>query len=230
MTNTARLVRSILSVSIPAIITAIAFGQTALQRPTGKLASDAQSRQDAKGKVEMAKPEQGSRERQVSEQVTAPERTDPLRLVSSGPNGVVLELAADSFSTASTSDGLAVSAPGFDRLAEPGEPDLPSRVILIGLPQTGGVRLSVSTEGTETVNGAGQVGGRIREARDGRRESRVEKRAGTGGGDSEHRNDARCAGGAGQGQSGPVQSGHGDAPAASQGAGDVVVRPAGSTG
>jgi hypothetical protein len=154
MTNTARLVRSILSVSIPAIITAIAFGQTALQRPTGKLASDAQSRQDAKGKVEMAKPEQGSRERQVSEQVTAPERTDPLRLVSSGPNGVVLELAADSFSTASTSDGLAVSAPGFDRLAEPGEPDLPSRVILIGLPQTGGVRLSVSTEGTETVNGA----------------------------------------------------------------------------
>ncbi len=154
MTNTARLVRSIFSVSIPAIITAIAFSQTALSRPTGKSVSDVGNRQDAKGKVEMAKREQGPQDRQVAEQTKGPERTDPLRLVSSSPNGVVLDFAADSFSTAGTSEGLMVSAPGFDRLAEPGEPDLPSRVIFVGVPQTGGVRLSVSTEGTETMNGA----------------------------------------------------------------------------
>ena len=137
MINTARLVRSIFSVSIPAIITAVAFGQPALSRPTGKSVSDVGNRQD----------------RQVVEQTKGPERTDPLRLVSSSPNGVVLEFSADSLSTASTDAGLAISAPGFDRLAEQGEPDLPSRVVLIGVPQNGGVRLSVSTEGTETVNG-----------------------------------------------------------------------------
>jgi hypothetical protein len=95
-----------------------------------------------------------------------------MRILSSSPSGVVLDFVADSFNTSGTSEGLAVSALGFDRLAEPGEPDLPSRVIFVGVPQTGGVRLSVSTEGTETVNGA-----RVRPAVgfDGR-ESRVESR------------------------------------------------------
>jgi len=175
MINTARLVRSVFSVSIPAIITAIAFGQTALSRPTGKSVSDVGNRQDAKGKVEMAKREQEPQARQVAEQIKGPERTDPLRLVSSSPNGVVLDFAADSFSTVGTSEGLAVSAPGFDQLAEPGEPDLPSRVIFVGVPQTGGVRLSVSTEGTETMNGArvrAAVGFDERESRVGSRESR----------------------------------------------------------
>ncbi|MCX6841768.1 MAG: C25 family cysteine peptidase, partial [candidate division WOR-3 bacterium] len=154
MINTARLVRSVFSASIPAIITALAFGQTALSRPTGKSVSDVGNRQDAKGKVEMAKREQGPQARQAAEQAKGPETTDSLRLVSSSPNGVVLEFSTDSFSTAGTSEGLTVSAPGFDRLAEPGEPDLPSRVIFVGVPQTGGVKLSVSTEGTETMNGA----------------------------------------------------------------------------
>ncbi|MCX6841767.1 MAG: C25 family cysteine peptidase [candidate division WOR-3 bacterium] len=154
MINTARLVRSIFSVSIPAIITALAFGQTALQQPTGKSVSDVGNRQDAKGKVEMAKREQGPQAREAAEQAKSPETTDSLRLVSSSPNGVVLEFSTDSFSTAGTSEGLMVSATGFDRLAEPGEPDLPSRVVFVGVPQTGGVRLSVSTEGTETMNGA----------------------------------------------------------------------------
>ena len=141
MINTARLVRSIFYVSIPVIITAVAFGQTALSRPTGKSVADAGSRQ-------------GRQDRQVAEQSKGPERTDPLRLVSSSPNGVVLDFAVDSFSTLGTSEGQAVSAPGFYRLAEQGEPDLPSKVVLVGVPQTGDVRLSVSTEGTETVNGA----------------------------------------------------------------------------
>jgi hypothetical protein len=76
-----------------------------------------------------------------------------MRVVSSSSSGVVLELSADSFSTSSAAAGVSVSASGFERLAEPGEPDLPSRVIFIGVPQTGGVRLSVSTEGTETSAG-----------------------------------------------------------------------------
>jgi hypothetical protein len=72
---------------------------------------------------------------------------------------VVLELAADDFSTSSTVEGIAVSASGCERLAEPGEPDLPSRVVFVGVPQSGNVRLSVSTEGTET-----SVGVRVRPA------------------------------------------------------------------
>jgi len=76
-----------------------------------------------------------------------------MQVLSSGEKGVVLEFAADSFSTVGTGTGVAVAARGFERLAEPGEPDLPSQVVLVGIPQTGGVRLSVSTEGTETSAG-----------------------------------------------------------------------------
>jgi len=76
-----------------------------------------------------------------------------MRVLSSSPRGVVLDFTADGFNKVSTEAGVAVSVSGFDQLAEPGEPDLPSRVILVGVPQTGGVRLSVSTEGTETSAG-----------------------------------------------------------------------------
>lgn len=38
---------------------------------------------------------------------------------------------------------------GADRLSLPGEPDLPARVVLVGVPQQGGVRLSVAAFGTD---------------------------------------------------------------------------------
>ncbi len=80
-------------------------------------------------------------------------KAEVMQVVSSTAQGVVLEFSPDSFSTSGTAEGIVVSAQGFERLAEPGEPDLPSRVIFVGVPQTGGVRLSVSTEGTETSAG-----------------------------------------------------------------------------
>ena len=85
--------------------------------------------------------------------VLVSETEDALHVLSSSTRGVVLELAADSFVTLSAAEGIAVSASGCERLSEPGEPDLPSRVFFVGIPQTGNVRLSVSTEGTETSSG-----------------------------------------------------------------------------
>ncbi|MEO0085445.1 MAG: C25 family cysteine peptidase [candidate division WOR-3 bacterium] len=40
---------------------------------------------------------------------------------------------------------------GADRLSLPGEPDLPAREVLVGVPQEGGVRLSVTAFGTEEL-------------------------------------------------------------------------------
>jgi len=82
-----------------------------------------------------------------------------MQVVSSTARGVVLEFSPDSFSTTGTATGVAVSARGFERLAEPGEPDLPSRVVFVGVPQTGGVRLSVST-----VEAEASMGVRVRPA------------------------------------------------------------------
>jgi len=92
-------------------------------------------------------------ERRAGEKSLTQAQADAMRVLSSSPRGIVLELAADSFSTSGTAEGIAVSASGFERLAEPGEPDLPSRVVFVGVPQAGGVRLSVTTEGTETSAG-----------------------------------------------------------------------------
>jgi hypothetical protein len=80
-------------------------------------------------------------------------KADVMQVVSSTTQGVVLDFSPDSFGTSSTDAGVAVSATGFERLSEPGEPDLPSRVVFVGIPQTGSVKLSVSTEGTETSTG-----------------------------------------------------------------------------
>jgi hypothetical protein len=152
MINTARLVRSICFVFLAANLTATGFGQSRVGSPVADDRS-AQSQSPARAVTGLPAARKSVERSGVEKPLTrAP--IDVVRVLSSSPSGIVLELAADSFNTSGTSEGLAVSAPGFDRLAEPGEPDLPSRVVLVGVPQTGGVRLSISTEGTETVDGA----------------------------------------------------------------------------
>jgi len=151
MINIARLVRSVLFVSLTATLTTIGFAQNrqsslnATVRPV-----QAQVPSNAGTGVSAAR---GPTARSEAGKSLTRAAADAMRVLSSSARGVVLEFAADSFSTASMEAGVAVSASGFERLAEPGEPDLPSRVVFVGVPQSGGVRLSVSTEGTETSNG-----------------------------------------------------------------------------
>jgi hypothetical protein len=149
MTNIARRVRSAFFVFLTATLTVAAFGQS-----RSVLAADrsAQSQSPTKAVTNLPAVRK-SVERNLGEKSLSQAQVDAMWVLSSSTRGVVLDFTADSFNTASTEAGVAVSASGFDRLAEPGEPDLPSRVVFVGVPQTGGVRLSVSTEGTETSAG-----------------------------------------------------------------------------
>jgi hypothetical protein len=150
MINIARLARSVLFPLLAANLIAPVFGQT---RIGGPVAAD-QSAQAPRPTRAVTNPPAVRKTVEQGRSASVIHATsDAMRVVSSSPRGVVLELAADSFSTSSTAAGISVSASGCERLAEPGEPDLPSRVILVGVPQTGGVRLSVTTEGTETTEG-----------------------------------------------------------------------------
>lgn len=69
---------------------------------------------------------------------------DCVRLLSSGPDRVVIEFAAGEPEFANGRLNIA----GADRLSLPGEPDLPAREVLVGVPQEGSVRLSVTASGT----------------------------------------------------------------------------------
>jgi len=157
MTNIARLVRSVFFVSLAAILTATASGQSrAGSSSSGDSPSPGTARAQPPSRTKAVTGLPAVRkpvERSAGEKSLARAPADAMRVLSASPKGVVLELAADSFTTAATDAGIAVSALGFDRLAEPGEPDLPSRIVLVGVPQAGEVRLSVSTEGTETSYG-----------------------------------------------------------------------------
>ncbi len=149
MTKIARLARSVFLPLLAANLIAPVFGQNRSavaddrSAPSPGQTKRVTSLPAARKSVERSGPQ------------TSPARTkaDVMLVVNSTTRGVVLEFSPDSFSTSSTGAGIAVSASGFERLAEPGEPDLPSRVVFVGVPQTGGVKLSFSTEGTETSAG-----------------------------------------------------------------------------
>jgi len=134
MTNTARTARS-LFVFLSLSVVSRATGPTRAAVPFVPVSRPAQA------EAEPAAPSASS---------GAPEA---VRIVGSSPTGLVLELAADSSSTANSVAGSVISIPGCDRLAEQGQPDLPGKVVLVGVPQKGAVRLSVSTEGTELLAG-----------------------------------------------------------------------------
>ena len=173
MINIVRCVRAVFFVFLAVILATTGFGQSSVGSPSSgnsphsRTVPAVPANAGAGVSATRKSVEQGSVGKSL-----ARVPVDAMRVLSSSANGTVLEFLTDSFSTAGTSEGLTVSAPGFDRLAEPGEPDLPSRVIFVGVPQTGGVRLSVSTEGTETMSGA-----RVRPAVGfDTRQSRVESR------------------------------------------------------
>jgi hypothetical protein len=149
MINIARLVGSVLLSLLVANLTAPVFGQS---RSSVAADRSAQSQSPTNAVTSLPAATKSVGLRAGAESFTE-EQADAIRVVSSNERGVVLEFRVDSFSTSATAAGIAVSASGFERLAEPGEPDLPSRVIFIGVPQTGGVRLSVATESTETSAG-----------------------------------------------------------------------------
>ncbi|MFO7650687.1 MAG: C25 family cysteine peptidase [bacterium] len=82
----------------------------------------------------------------------AARRPVALEVVSSGPEGLVLEFSCDSFALESDRLGSIVTFDGAERGA-PGEPDLPHLSVLVGLPQSGTVRASASVSGTQVRGG-----------------------------------------------------------------------------
>ncbi|HTW92248.1 MAG TPA: C25 family cysteine peptidase [bacterium] len=140
MTNTARRVRSVLFVFLTSILTAAAFSPVAnRQSPT----ANPKAMSSAPAVRKAGETSSGSRSLSSAQ-------AQAVQVLSSSTRGVELEFTADSFGMANTATGVAVSAPGFERSAKPGEPDLPSRTVFVGIPQSGNVRLSVATEGDET--------------------------------------------------------------------------------
>ncbi|MBM3322799.1 hypothetical protein FJY69_04920, partial [candidate division WOR-3 bacterium] len=82
-------------------------------------------------------------------------RPEPVavQLIKSGPTGLSCRTVVTEFDAPASDDGVQVRADGWFNPARPGEPDLPGRILLVGLPQEGGVRLAVSVAGTETRTG-----------------------------------------------------------------------------
>lgn len=73
--------------------------------------------------------------------------TGEVRLLSETPTSVQFELLTEAPNL--TADQTSITLPDADRLALPGEPDLPGKVVFIGLPQKGTVQLQVTPSGTE---------------------------------------------------------------------------------
>jgi len=83
----------------------------------------------------------------------AVERRSLLNLVSADFRQVTFELVCGPVNLTDGADGTRLQLPGTEQLSRPGEPDLPGQVVLVGIPQTGGVRLTVQTSGTEELRG-----------------------------------------------------------------------------
>ncbi len=65
-----------------------------------------------------------------------------LRVLSQTEKGLELELVLDTVYVESTGQGQVVIVPGLDRPNQPGEFDLPAKIVLVGVPQQGEVRLT----------------------------------------------------------------------------------------
>jgi hypothetical protein len=76
-----------------------------------------------------------------------------VRLVSSAGRRTEFELVVDSVSLLPATGGMALRADGLFGLEAPGEPDLPGRIVMVGVPQQGAVRVSASPSGTVRHSG-----------------------------------------------------------------------------
>ncbi|MGQ9678824.1 MAG: C25 family cysteine peptidase [bacterium] len=73
--------------------------------------------------------------------------TGEVRLLSETPTSVQFELVTDTIIL--TADRTNINLPGADRIALPGEPDLPGKIVFVGVPQKGTVQLQVAFSETE---------------------------------------------------------------------------------
>ena len=76
-----------------------------------------------------------------------------VHLLTSSVDRLEFEFVSDSFSISKTKGGMVLSALGTDKVALPGQPDLPGRVVLVGIPQKGHIRLSVSADKARVLTG-----------------------------------------------------------------------------
>ncbi len=72
-----------------------------------------------------------------------------VKVVSSDVNGVVVDFVSGGISLTDARDGKMIKMAGAESHAQPGEPYLPGLEVLVGVAQSGNVRLSFSTEGFE---------------------------------------------------------------------------------
>lgn len=90
-------------------------------------------------------------------------RTAEVQIVSADVKGVDFEFVSGetrltekdggSMLRTTSEERVVVRMEGAEQLALPGEPDLPGKIVLIGLPQEGDVRMFFSVEGTEVITG-----------------------------------------------------------------------------
>jgi hypothetical protein len=75
----------------------------------------------------------------------------PVRVTRSDQHGVAFTCQFGELNVTGSPDGSIVKVAGANSLAEPGSPDLPSRIVLVGVPQSGDVRLSATVGKARTV-------------------------------------------------------------------------------
>jgi hypothetical protein len=75
----------------------------------------------------------------------------PVRVTRSDEHGVAFTCQFGELNVTGSPDGSIVKVAGANSLAEPGSPDLPSCIVLIGVPQSGDVRLSATVGKVRTV-------------------------------------------------------------------------------
>jgi hypothetical protein len=78
----------------------------------------------------------------------------PITVTRADEHGVAFTCQYGGLSVTESPDGSVVKVTGAQSLAEPGEPDLPSRVVLVGIPQAGDIRLSATVGTTRTMRTA----------------------------------------------------------------------------
>lgn len=74
-------------------------------------------------------------------------------LLSVDARQTVLELTLTYLDTSPSATGRRFNYAGVERIDEPGMPDLPVKTVLVGLPQTGDVRLSTEAQEPEVISG-----------------------------------------------------------------------------
>ncbi len=82
-----------------------------------------------------------------------PGKTTEVQLVANRTTGVEFDFISGETQVVEGKNGSTVRMLGADGFAGPGEPDLPGKIVLIGVGQEGDIKISFSVEGTEELSG-----------------------------------------------------------------------------